>query len=180
MKPVLMIHEFREEMLELPLEDYTLTFDDGLYSQYYFFDRIRHLNTEKIFFISSNIVCTGAQSREFPDCVTAHHKASLDNFEDYMTVEQILELKNIPNVRIGGHSHYHENIEHLNLYHRVQHIESDTQEMLQWFHKNLHFKPVDFCYPYNQDLHGIYKLILSKHGFNNFYGAERIAIESLL
>ena len=34
MKPVLMLHEFKEEFLDLPLENYILTFDDGLYTQY--------------------------------------------------------------------------------------------------------------------------------------------------
>lgn len=180
MKPVLMIHEFREEMLKLPLDQYTLTFDDGLYSQYYYFDQIQQFDTEKIFFISTNIVCDGVQSTEFPSCVTAHKKSAQGNNEDYMTLAQIGQLLKSPQVRIGGHSHYHENIEHLHLYNRVQHVEADTQEMLQWFHRHLNFRPVDFCFPYNQDLHGIYKLILSKHGFTNFYGAERIAIESLL
>ena len=55
-KPVLMIHEFSEFMLSLPLEDYILTFDDGLYTQYIHFDKIRELNTDKIFFISTGIV----------------------------------------------------------------------------------------------------------------------------
>lgn len=177
---MLMIHEFREEMLKLPLEDYTLTFDDGLFSQYYYFDQIKHLDTDKIFFISTNIVCSGQQSMEFPDCRTAHKKAFSDNLEDYMTLDQIKYLQSQPRVRIGGHSHYHENISDLKMFDRVKHIESDTDEMLMWFYRHMHFKPVDFCFPYNQDLHGIYRLILTKHGFTNFYGSERIAIESLL
>ena len=37
MKPILMIHEFKEDFLNLNLEDYILTFDDGLYTQYLFF-----------------------------------------------------------------------------------------------------------------------------------------------
>jgi hypothetical protein len=107
---------------------------------------------------------------EFPDCVTAHHKAFSDNKEDYMTLDQIQELRQYPNVRIGGHSHYHENIEHLNLNDRIKHVEADTEEMLQWFFRHMHFKPVDFCYPYNQDLHGIYRVMLLRHGFTHFYG----------
>lgn len=180
MKPTLMIHEFREPMLQLPLGDYRLTFDDGLYSQYYYYNQISKSNTDMIFFISTDIVCTGAQSTEFPDCVTAHQKAFDGNREDYMSLEQIKFLHNQPNVRIGGHSHYHENIEHLSLYEKIQHIEADTEAMLIWFHKHLHYRPTDFCFPYNQDLHGIYKAVLTKHGFTHFYGSERTPIETLL
>ena len=50
-----MIHEFKEEFLNLPLENYTLTFDDGLYTQYKFFNEIKKIKTNKFFFISSNI-----------------------------------------------------------------------------------------------------------------------------
>ena len=66
MKPVLMIHEITEKLFDLNLEDYTLTFDDGLYSQYYHYDKFKSINTDKIFFISSNILCEGIQSTEFP------------------------------------------------------------------------------------------------------------------
>ena len=41
MKPVLMIHEFKKEFLDLPLKDYILTFDDGLYTVYKFFNKIK-------------------------------------------------------------------------------------------------------------------------------------------
>ena len=64
MKPILMIHEFKEEFLNLPLENYTLTFDDGLYTQYKFFNEIKKIDTEKYFFISSNIVCSEDASQE--------------------------------------------------------------------------------------------------------------------
>ena len=183
MKPVLMIHEFREEMLALPLEDYVLTFDDGLFSQYYYFDRIKHLKTEKIFFISTNIVCDPdtVQSMGFPPCHEAHEKAFDGNREDYMTLEQIRELAQDPMVRIGGHSHYHKNVGQMHkLFDQVRHIDEDTKLMVEWFKTNLGKAPIDYCFPYNQDMSGNYKLFLSKYNFLNFYGRERLAIEELL
>ena len=181
MKPVLMIHEFKEEMLALPLENYTLTFDDGLYSQYYYFDKIRHLETDKIFFISTDIICDGPQSMGFPSCQEAHEKAFAGNKEDYMTLDQIKELSQQPRVRIGGHSHFHKNVGRMDkLFDKVRHIDEDTKLMLEWFKTNLGFKPIDYCFPYNEDLKGTYQIFLTKFKFVNFYGKERIAIESLM
>jgi len=48
-KKVLMIHEVTENLFNLPLENYILTFDDGLYSQYYHFKHFESIDTEKIF-----------------------------------------------------------------------------------------------------------------------------------
>ena len=53
MKPVLMIHEVDESIFNKPLEDFVLTFDDGLYSQYKFIEAIDAIDTDKIFFIST-------------------------------------------------------------------------------------------------------------------------------
>lgn len=183
MKPILMIHEFREEMLSLPLEDYVLTFDDGLYSQYHYFDRIRHLDTEKIFFISTDIVCGAdtVQSMDFPTCQEAHARAFAGDKSDYMTLEQICELSRQPKVRIGGHGHYHKNVAMLpKLFDKVRHIDEDTKLMMDWFQENLKYKPIDFCFPYNEDMNGNYQLFLSKFKFLNFYGRDRVAIEHLL
>ena len=64
MKPILMIHEFKDTFLNLPLEDYILTFDDGLYTQYKFFNEIKKIKTEKYFFISSGIICPEYENQD--------------------------------------------------------------------------------------------------------------------
>ena len=46
-KKILMIHEFKESFLNLPLEDYILTFDDGLFTQYLFLSELLKINTDK-------------------------------------------------------------------------------------------------------------------------------------
>lgn len=56
-KITLMFHEVDESIFDIDLEKYILTFDDGLYTQYKLIDRLCELNTTKIFFISSNIIC---------------------------------------------------------------------------------------------------------------------------
>jgi hypothetical protein len=179
-KPVLMIHEVRDWMFDLPLEDYTLTFDDGLYSQYYHFPQFKSIKTEKIFFISTDIISTGVQSTNFPTCIEAHEKYRLGNREDYMTVKQIRELMQDPLVTIGGHSHNHTPLESLSLQEAYNHIRLDTERMIDWFAIHLNFQPTKFCYPYNNDWNGLYKKLLSYYGFTEFYGKERIAIEDLV
>jgi peptidoglycan/xylan/chitin deacetylase (PgdA/CDA1 family) len=98
-----------------------------------------------------------------------------------MTVAQIKELMADPLVTIGAHSHTHRNLRKIpKLFDCVAHIASDTEQMMQWFQNTLGFAPTSFCFPYNDDLDGMYRGLLRKHGFTDFYGHERTAIESLL
>lgn len=180
MKPLLMIHEVREWMFDLPLNDYILTFDDGLYSQYYYNDCFKKLTTQRIYYISSGIVNTGKQNLDFPTCVEAHKKARNNNFEDYMAVEQIKELMQDPNVIIGAHSHSHTRLDNFkSLAEKVDYINQDTEEMIQWFETNLGFRPTHFCFPYNEDPHGLYKGLIKKFGITNCVGSGRTPIETL-
>ena len=181
MKPVLMIHEVRPWMLDLPLNDYILTFDDGLYSQYHYNDHFKQLTTQRIYYISSGIVSTGQQSTEFPTCVQAHEKARNNNFEDYMSVEQIRDLMQDPNVIIGAHSHSHTRLNNFKtLAEKVAYINLDTEQMIAWFKEQLGFSPTHFCFPYNEDLNGLYKGLIKKFGITNVVGSGRIPVETLL
>lgn len=174
-KPVLMIHEFNESLFKLDLQNYILTFDDGLFSQFFYYPKIAKIPTEKIFFISTGIICESKQSLSFPSCVEAHEKAFSGNKEDYMTKEQIHFLLNQKDVKIGGHSHSHTRLSQFkSLKEKVDYIESDTKNMMNWFEKNLNFKPKDFCFPYNENMNGMYNNLLKKYGLVNFFGRERV------
>jgi peptidoglycan/xylan/chitin deacetylase (PgdA/CDA1 family) len=176
MKPVLMIHEMREEFLKLPLQDYILTFDDGLYSQYYFFDAIKKIKTKKIFFISTDIVAKESvkQSDNFTDCDRAHYKAlHTSNLEDYLKWSQIREIDKDKDCYIGGHSH-----SHYRLTENFSRLNNDTKRMKETFIEKLDYSPNKFCYPYNQDSK-LYERILYVHGFNEQYGDGRIDIYDL-
>lgn len=174
MKPVLMIHEIKPDIFNLKLEDYILTFDDGLYSQYYYRKEFQAIPTQKIYFISSGIVSKGQQSKTFPTCEEAHKKAFQGNYEDYMTIDQILELQSDPNTYIGAHSHFHTDLRNFSLIDTLDHIKKDTDLMMNWFAVNLNMQPTRFCYPYNYDAKGIYTEYLKRYGFSKFYGNERI------
>lgn len=175
MKPVLMIHEITDSLFERNLEDYVLTFDDGLYSHFYHFDKFANIKTEKIYFISSGIICNCLQNTNFPTSVIAHEKAFAGNCEDFMTIEQIKELASYPNVTIGGHGHSHSDLNQLDkITDRIRFVIEDTDKMISWFKTNLGFKPTSFCFPYNNDLNGLYLGMLKNYGFTDFYGKERI------
>lgn len=179
-KPTLAIHEINENILKLTLDQYILTFDDGLYSQYYYFSHFQKIPTEKVYFISSGIVCNILQSSGFPKCSVAHKKAFSGNMEDYMTIDQIKTLMEDPLVTIGGHSHSHTRLNKFpRLVDKIHHIKEDTEKMLEWFHKHLNLRPTSFCFPYNEDLNGMYPALLKQYGFTDFYGRERTPIEKL-
>jgi len=181
MKPVLMIHKVSNEIFNLPLEEYTLTFDDGLYSQYSYLDKFLKLKTDKIFFISTGIICTGSQSLDYPESHIAHSKAFSGNFEDFMTLDQIKEISSSDRCYIGAHSHSHTRLNQFKrTVDKLAHIKKDTELVLEWFWKNLGYVPNSFCYPYNDDLDKLYTAILKKYGFKYFYGNERISVEKLL
>ena len=181
MKPILMIHEIKEWMFDISLENYILTFDDGLLSQYYYWKELSSLNTEKIFFISAGIIRQMPPSLDFPSSIEAHNKFFKNNIsEDFMSIDNIKYLQEQSKVSIGAHAYYHEDLRNFNnLDTKVSFIKRDTQLMLKWFKDNLSLKPSKFCYPYNYSLGGIYKIILKEYGFTEFYGENRISIESL-
>ena len=171
-----MVHEMREEFFDFPLEDYILTFDDGLYSQYYFFKDIKKINTDKIFFISTEIVADEdvQQSMDFPTCSEAHDEFfNTGEADHYMKWSQIEIIHNTSNCIIGGHSHSHQRISS-----EPKLLISDTKRMKQSFKDNLKCEPDMFCFPYNADT-GIYRSILSTYGFSKFYGDERLDIYDL-
>ena len=170
MKPVLMIHEVAEWMFDLPLQNYILTFDDGLYTQYKHLDKLKKINTRKIFFISTNIVADEHvnQSDDVIKCDEAH-KLYFENNDTshYMKWSQIQTISTACQCEIGGHSHNHERDPGFN-------IIADTKLMKQTFNKH-NLNPSTFCFPYNDESY-IYKQILEKHGFTEFFGKSRTDI----
>ena len=173
-KPVLMIHEVSDFMFSLPLENYTLTFDDGLYTQYLHFDKIKKLNTDKIFFISTGIVADDdtKQSEEFIECAEAHGKLlQTGDLKHYMNWKQIHEIAGDPQCEIGGHSHMH-------VKQSIFNMVNDTNLMMDEFKKQFNTPPTKFCFPYNKST-PVYRALLSHYGFTDFYGSERVDIYEL-
>lgn len=112
----LMIHDLQPEFFDLPLDRYRLTFDDGLYSQYYYYPLLKHHVQPLMFFITTSLIREAPARGRFdgrylePQAAADYsHRAFIEGRrDDFMTTEEIRFLANQPNVRIGAHSHFHD------------------------------------------------------------------------
>lgn len=181
MKPILMIHEIHDDIFALDLEKYVLTFDDALYSQYLALNKLKKLSTEKIFFISTGIVCEEdeEQSDEFISCQEAHRRFFENgDKKHYMKWSQIKEIAQTEGCEIGGHSHLHQRHETKGLRKVYEDIKNDTDAMFETFKKR-GIEINCFCFPYNKK-YFLYEEQLKKRSITRFYGDERIRVEDLL
>jgi hypothetical protein len=111
----LMIHDIRKEYFNLRLNRYRLTFDDGLFSQYYYFPNYS-IHPEKInYFIATAFIKPGQARSMFTGEYIAYLKTQKymfrsineGKFDHFMTTEELQDLARRPNVNIGVHSHFH-------------------------------------------------------------------------
>ncbi len=112
----LMIHNIRKEFFDLDLSGYELTFDDGLYSQYYYLPLFEKIDVPRVYFVSTGFVRPGKRRGFFEGRYLPYRKsrdymydAFVENkFDEFMTVEELKVVAGGRNARIGAHSHYHE------------------------------------------------------------------------
>ncbi len=158
---------------------YNLTFDDGLFSQYFYWPIIRMVDTKKIFFISTNLIGFGDKRKtfkegklpKFPDCFEAlADYRETGNRENYMRLEELQEIINDDAI-IGAHGH-----DHIKFFDTFSQLKEDIEKMLEWFDKHLKITPTKFAFPHYVDI-PILKQTLESYGFTEFYGKERIEIE---
>ena len=112
----LMIHDIRKEYFDLDLNSYRLTFDDALFSQYYYFPLFKRHPQELTYFITTSFIKPGQARKMFDGSYIAYLKAKKygyrtfieGRYEHFMNVEEIQIMSKHPNVRIGVHSHFHD------------------------------------------------------------------------
>jgi hypothetical protein len=112
----LMIHDIRKEYFDLSLDQYRLTFDDGLFSQYYYFPVYKNHPEILTFFIATSFIQPGkarsmyaGETIPFLKPKKYMHRSFIENkFDHFMTIEEIQELSVKSNVQIGVHSHLHD------------------------------------------------------------------------
>jgi hypothetical protein len=93
-----------------------LTFDDGLFSQYYYYPLYRNHPEKLTYFIATAFIRPGQARRMFTGEYIPYLKPKKymyrsfieQQFDHFMTIEEIRELAAKPNVRIGVHSHWHD------------------------------------------------------------------------
>lgn len=178
MKEILMIHEVDDSLFSrIDLEKYILTFDDGLATQWKYFDEFKKVNTEKYFFFSTGIVCPEEEEQDFSfiECGIAHKKFfEIHVSKHYMKFSQLKEIQHTKNCFLGGHGHAH--IKFYSIKSRTEKMKLmnlDTLMMLQIFKEKLDFVPEYFCFPYNWS-DDFYVQLLIKHNFKKLFGQERI------
>jgi hypothetical protein len=112
----LMIHDIRKEYFDLNLDQYWLTFDDSLFSQYYYFPLLKNLSGKLTFFITTSFIKPGKKRSMFTGEYIEYLKSKKygyrtfveGKFDHFMTSEEVQKLSVQPNVRIGVHSHFHD------------------------------------------------------------------------
>lgn len=187
-KEILMIHEVTEDILKLDLSKYILTFDDGLYSQYFYWNILKDIPTPKIFFIPTASVNLDSKCRPqfdgsykiFPTCRQAMKKWFEDNErEDYLTLGELKKMQSEGAI-IGAHGHQHVKDYNSCFITRLEEFRKDNCDMKDWFEDNLGKVPESYCFPYNKEYSIMRAVIRAETGITDFYGEERKAVEELL
>lgn len=200
MKDVLLIHEVTEEILNLPLEDYVLTFDDGLYSFWYYYPIIKRLNTEKYLFITTNMAWNAAVPRpQYPakpaenidiTCYEAMADwESKDHKHNYISISEVEKVRGQPTAAkfwptiIGGHGHNHLNFKKIweeeGIMAFINAFSEDTLSMMEFFHTWWNFYPKYYSIPFNAEPE-VFRGLLCDYGIHTVFGGERIDVEQIL
>lgn len=144
-----------------------ITFDDGLYSQYYYRKYFYQLNKPLVYFISSSIICENPENQIIDiDCKTAHKLAFSGNFKPYMTLSQIQEIQR-EGYEIGTHNHNHKRFT------SIIDFKENLNKSLDFFKEN-NIKISKYCSPYNQDFYFGEVYVKSKD--LEYFGKNRIDI----
>jgi hypothetical protein len=112
----LMIHDIRKEYFDLDLKSYRLTFDDGLYSQYYYFPLFKNHPDMLNYFVTTSFIKPAKARKMYAGSPIAYlntkkymQRAFIEGQRNhFMTVEEIQIISQYPNVRVGVHSHFHD------------------------------------------------------------------------
>jgi hypothetical protein len=112
----LMIHDMHKSYFDLDLSRYRLTFDDGLFSQYYYYPLYKDHREPLTFFIATGFIQPGKARGMFDGSHLSHLKSKKYMYRSYvekkfghfMTTEEIRDLAARPKVEIGLHSHWHD------------------------------------------------------------------------
>ena len=150
----------------------TISFDDGLYSQYQFLRDNPDVCQRSIVFVSPKTI---RNELEYPYdkvvvlCDVAHAMYVLGDRKSYMSLTEIAELKKL-GVRIGYHSYNHLNISqrYTKASEKLKEIKFQVQMMLD-YQENFGIFDNIFCVPYNDySILNIYLKLLEKETNENF------------
>ena len=170
----LLIHEVRPWMLEIDLPFDIITFDDALYSQFFYAEHFLSLGKRLIVFVSTGIVHQGGAEQILDiACSEAHNRFfTFGDTRPYMTKEQILDLYN-KGFEIGLHG-----VTHSHMPKGIRGVKQALEEAKQSYETLVSWgiTPKAMSYPYNEPNIGF--KVLDRYGFE-YFGDERVEIERL-
>lgn len=174
---ILELHEITSNHLNFDYSNFDMiTFDDGLYSQFKYFEFFKSLNIPLVYFISANIICPEHIENQNAkiDCISAHQKIGLnlngvkytqnkEYLNSYMKMSQIRYISKY--AEIGGHGFNHLMC---NTWNDIREEVDNCLEILKEFNIK------KYCLPYNQNSLK-YNLYLKSKGLEVF-GPGRLNI----
>jgi hypothetical protein len=112
----LMIHDIRKQYFDLDLYQYRLTFDDALFSQYYYFPLFKNHPHKLIYFITTSFIQPGKSRAMFDGSHLTYLKTKKYAYrtfiegrrDHFLNLDEIRFLSQQPNTRVGVHSHFHD------------------------------------------------------------------------
>jgi hypothetical protein len=110
------MHDIRKEYFDLNLNAYQLSFDDGLFSQFYYFQFFENHPEKLTYFITTSMIRPGAARPGFSGRYLPYLKSKKymlrtfaeGRFDHFMNIEELQEISRHKNVAIGAHSHFHD------------------------------------------------------------------------
>jgi len=113
---ILTIHDVHKAYFDLNLDAYQLTFDDGLFSQYYYFQLFKDHPEKLTYFITTSLIKPGRVRPVFSGQHLPYRKSKKymyrtfveGRFDHFMNVAELQALSRHKNVEIGAHSHFHD------------------------------------------------------------------------
>ena len=180
---ILEIHEvFPEYYDKIRGFEGTLTFDDGLYSQYTFLKNNPDLCSRSIVFVSSACIRINKDPiKQIVLCDTAHfmHNELHDN-SAYMSLNEIQELKSL-GTRIGYHGYFHYCFLGFELSPDILKIIGNENQACLKIQSKFNIFSNIFCSPYNdyKFLNFYVKFLEHKTHQEFMYVKDRISFEEL-
>jgi hypothetical protein len=112
----LMIHDIHPKYFGLDLNNYRLTFDDGLFTQYYYFPLFKKHPAKLTYFIVTSFIKPGKTRSIYDGDYIAYLKTKKygyrtfieGRFDHFMTLEEVQWISAQSDTRIGVHSHFHD------------------------------------------------------------------------
>lgn len=162
-KVELTIHKWHDDFLKIKLDNYILSFDDGLHSQVEGIKKIIKIypNITIHFYVTTSFINYSSSKPTYNESDIAQDLAiNWSNFSDFVTYDELLYLSHLPQVTIGFHGHKHlkpsmiKRNKSLSDYFEI--MSKDHQLMIFTlinFYENCLIKkgePILYCTPYNE------------------------------